>query len=374
MAYTTVDDGSEYFQATIYTGNASDGLAITNSGNSNLQPDWLWIKKRSGSGQHVFVDSTRGVNKQLFSSLTDAEQTSTKFVASLDSDGFTLNDSSSGTGDTNTTNGGTYVAWQWKANGGTTTTNDASATSVGTIDSVYQANTTAGFSIVTYTGTGSEGTIAHGLGATPKMIIWKRRDSSANWSVQGTQSGIDTDRVELVLNSNGAVSSADSRIGRQSQWSSTVFEVNNYTDQNADGGTYVAYCFAEKQGYSKFGSYTANGNVDGPFVYTGFRPAWVMFKQTNSNDTAHWFIYDSTRSPTNVIGDVGLAANLSTEEGLGSTWNPNTSDSVVDFVSNGFKIRTTATSGFNISGNTMIYMAFAEHPFVSSKGVPVTAR
>jgi len=373
MAYTTIDDPSEYFQTTTYTGNASDGLAITNSGNSNLQPDWLWIKKRSGSGKHVLVDSTRGVNKQLFSDDNDPEQTSTKFVASLDSDGFTLNDSSSGSGDTNTTSGGTYVAWQWKANGGTTSSN-----SDGDITSTVQANTTAGFSIVTYTGNGngSDQTVGHGLGAECKVVFAKMRtDSGDSWRVfheSVSQSG----GGNLFLNGTSLLDTGDP--ARIKSTNTSTFTLLAYTSPynalNASSKNYVAYCFAEKQGYSKFGSYTANGNVNGTFVYTGFKPAWVLFKQTNSSDTAHWFIYDSTRSPTNVIGDVGLAPDLTNAEGLGSTWNPNTSNSVVDFVSNGFKTRTTATSGFNIADNTMIYMAFAEHPFVSSKGVPVTAR
>jgi len=360
MAYTTIDDPSEYFQTLLYSGNASNNRALTNDGNSDLQPDWVWIKERSSTSAHKIFDSTRGVGKSLSSNSSDGEE-SYPFLSSFDSDGFTIGTSD---GSTNAS-GDTYVAWQWKANGGTTTTNDASSTGVGTIDSVYQANTTAGFSIVTYTGTGSEGTIAHGLGATPKLIIWKRRtDNGNNWSTQGKISGIDTDRVELTLNSTGAKSSVDSRIGRQSQWSSTVFEVNTYVDQNASSKDYVAYCFTDIKGYSKIGSFTGNGNADGPFVYTGFKPAWVLIKITNT--TNNWILFDNKRSNVsgaNVNGNM-LRPNLSDAE---------LTDDDLDFTSNGFKFRRS-TAGFNGDGNSYIYMAFAEHPFVSSQGVPVTAR
>ena len=357
MAYTTVDDGSAYFQTITYSGNASSNRALTNDGNSDLQPDWVWIKERSSTSAHKIFDSTRGVGKALGSNTSDGEE-SYPFLSSFDSNGFTIATSD---GSTNAS-GDTYVAWQWKANGGTTTTNDASATSIGTIDSVYQANTTAGFSIVTYTGSGSEGTIAHGLGATPKLIIWKRRtDNGNNWSVQGKISGIDTDRVEINLNSTGAKSSVDSRIGRQSQWSSTVFEVNTYVDQNASSKDYVAYCFAEIKGYSKMGSYTGNGNNDGTFVYTGFKPAWLLIKRTDAAED--WWLHDNKRNPINPIDKQLYANSTSTEP----------TETSEDFVSNGFKFRNFNVN-WNASGGTFIYLAFAEHPFVSSKGVPVTAR
>ena len=474
MAYTTIDDPSAFFQTKLYTGTGST-LSLTNDGNSNLQPDWVWIKNRSGSNWHVLQDSSRGSGQSLFSNDTyqETNDSSTRNIQ-FDSNGITLSGSTSSFNDINGSSNN-LVAWQWKAGGSTPTKtykvvvvsdsgnkyrfrnsgdtatfaqsavtldlqeggtyvfdwSDSSAqahpirfslTSNGTHgggseyttgvvkdDSAYkttitvpsgvstlyyycqyhsgmggqvntnsthgqtnfdgstlsvsQPNTTAGFSIVTYTGTGSEGTIAHGLGATPKMIIWKRRDSSANWSVQGTQSAINTDRVEIVLNSTSAVSSADSRIGRQSQWNSTVFEVNTYTDQNADGGTYLAYCFAEIKGYSKFGSYTGNGNADGTFVYTGFKPAWIMAKKTSA--TGAWHIWDNKRDTTNPNSG-RLLANTSDAEALLAGVN-------IDHLSNGFKYRTS-DGALNGSGASYIYMAFAEHPFVSSDGVPVTAR
>ena len=364
MAYTTIDDPSAHFHTRLYSGNGSTQSITNNANAGNFKPDWLWIKERTSTSQHFLFDSTRGVGKYLHSDSNSSEGNDVHNT-SFDTNGF-------GIGQQNGTNENsqTYVAWQWKANGGTTTSGGSDDT-VST--SAHQANTTAGFSVVTYSGTGTTGhTVAHGLGVAPEVIILKARNKSQNWRVFHHKTASDGTK-RLILDQTNA--QEDAAFLNDTAPSSTVFTLGASDDAwNASDGTYVAYCFAPIQGYSKFGSYKANGNVDGPFVYTGFKPAWVMFKQTNSSDTAHWFIYDSTRSPTNVIGDVGLAPNLSNAEGLGSTWNPNTSNSVVDFVSNGFKIRTTATSGFNINGNTMIYMAFAEHPFVSSKGVPVTAR
>ena len=359
MAYTTIDDPSAHFQATTYTGNNSDGLAITNSGNSNLQPDWLWIKKRSGSGQHVFVDSTRGTNKQLFSSLTDAEQTSTKFVASLDSDGFTLNDSSSGTGDTNTTNGGTYVAWQWKANGGTTSSNTD-----GGITSTVQANTEAGFSIVTYTGTGSATTVGHGLGIVPSWYVVKRRSATEGWTLYHHENTSAPETDHLLLESTSATTD-QADIWNDTAPTSSVFSLGNNSAINASGSTYVAYCFSEVKGYSKFGSYIGNGNSDGTFVYTGFKPSWIMLKRTDS--TNNWNIFDNKRDVDNQVGNV-LYANLSDAEGADAAHS-----SANDFLSNGFKLRETGNA---VNGNDAVYLyiAFAEHPFVSSKGVPTTAR
>ena len=353
MAYTTIDDGSEYFQAQTYTGNASDGLAITNSGNSNLQPDWLWIKKRSGSGKHVLVDSTRGVNKQLFSDDTDAEQTSTKFVASLDSDGFTLNDSSSGSGDTNTTSGGTYVGWQWKANGGTTSTNNDGSTA-----STVQANTTAGFSIVTFSrSAGGTITVGHGLGKKPDWIIVKSRQTTNNWVVTHKSLGTEMQDYYMILNGTDASSNSNDIFGGEP--TTSVFSTTNNVASNDNQ---VAYCFTSIKGYSKFGSYTGNGSTGGAFVYTGFKPAWLMVKKSAGNARA-WVIHDNTQDPINPTAN-RLDAN---------TTEANQSSGHFDFLSNGFKCRSTE-GATNQDTHTFVYMAFAEHPFVSSKGVPTTAR
>ena len=349
MAYTTIDDPSQYFQTVLWTGNNSS-RSITNDGNSDMQPDWVWTKKRSAAQNHCVTDSSRGVGNILFPDVADAES-ATQLLTSFDSDGFSINNNA-----LINENSATYVGWQWKANGGTTTTNDASSTGVGTIDSVYQANTTAGFSIVTYTGTGSAGTIAHGLGVAPTLIIGKDRDDTSQWFVQHPHYGA-THYGEL---DDTTVFADDANYFNDSTPTSTVFGIG--TD-GATGGTtdYVAYCFAEKQGYSKFGGYTGNGNADGPFVYTGFKPAWVMMKRTDN--TSSWNILDNKRDTFNVMDTQLLADGNEADQDY--DW--------MDFLSNGFKIRRNSTQN-NADGGTYIYMAFAESPFVSSKGVPTTAR
>jgi|TARA_R100001443_G_scaffold70627_1_gene78928 hypothetical protein len=360
MAYTTIDDGSAYFQTATWTGNGST-QSITNGGNSDLQPDWIWTKRRNGDGQnHHGIDSTRGASKAMVINDVDGEATKSNGITAFNSDGFSV-----GTDTNFNNNTTTYVGWQWKANGGTTTTNDASATSVGSIDSVYQANTTAGFSIVTYTGTGSNGTIAHGLGSTPKWYFVKNRSES---SISGTgQSWI----VYHSVMAHGAamfLNTDDSKMNHSPFWNSTAptsttFSVGTDSRTNTSGDDYIAYCFAEKQGYSKFGSYVGNANADGPFVYTGFKPAWVMTK--NMSNAGGWAIMDTGRSPFNVINEY-LIANTADTESSGQDFD-------IDSVSNGFKVRYT-NGNYNANGSTIIYMAFAEHPFVSSKGVPTTAR
>ena len=354
MAYTTIDDPSEFFQTKLYTGTGSS-LALTNDGNSDLQPDWVWAKRRDGTYSHALFDSSRGSTKRLVSNLSNAEDTNAQYITSFDSDGFT-----SGTDANLNQSSLTYVAWQWKANGGTTTTNDASATSVGTIDSVIQANTTAGFSIVTYTGTGSNGTIAHGLGATPQMYWVKRRSADEHWQVYS----------EKIGNTKYFQITTDGEITGSNRWNNTsptssVFSVGDHASVNGSSDTYVAYCFTDIKGYSKFGSYTGNGNADGAFVYTGFKPAWLLVKRFDANGNS-WYLFDSARNEVNVVDNI-LRPNIANAELTDDTGTN------LDFVSNGFKTRTTSADTNN-NGGTYIYMAFAEHPFVSSKGVPTTAR
>ena len=351
MAYTTIDDPSQYFQVATWSGNASN-QAITNDGNSDLQPDWLWIKARNEASDHALLDSTRGLTKRIHSNTTDQETNdSSATVSSFDSDGFTMtqynvaNDSDD-----------TGVAWQWKANGGTTSSN-----SDGSITSTVQANTTAGFSIVTYTGAGGNQTIGHGLGVVPKWILIKRRDDAGDWTGYHSVLG---DEKFMRLNSGNAVGDQATYFNDTTP-TSTVFTVGNAGDVNYSTGTHVAYCFAEIQGYSKFGSYKGNGSstvTNGPFIYTGFKPAWTMIKRSDSTSDG-WYIHDSTRSPNNVI-DKAFRANADNAE----------SGENIDFLSNGFAIRIGANNNFNNASGTYIYMAFAEHPFVSSEGVPVTAR
>ena len=362
MAYTTIDDPSAHFQTTLYTGNRSSSQTITNDGNSDLKPDWLWIKPRNDTvlHSHSLFDSTRGVTKGLASNLSEAEYTTSSKVTSFNTDGFSIGNGASVNQPDRDVN---YVTWQWKANGGTTTTNDASATGVGTIDSVYQANTTAGFSIVTYTGTTSAGTIAHGLGAVPKMIIIKNRDDGAeNWAVYHAGIASDAETDYMYLDTNNAAAD-DANLFNDTAPTSTVFSIGTSGVVN-QAEAHVAYCFAEIKGYSKFGSYTGNGSTDGTFVYTGFRPAFIMAR---SHDNAEgWNMIDNKREGFNVNND-WLSANSTAAENDGATYT------LIDILSNGFKWRNADING-NGSGRNCLYMAFAEHPFVSSEGVPVTAR
>ena len=344
MAYTTINKPSDYFNTKLYTGTGAT-QSITGVG---FQPDMNWCKLRTTAYNHVIVDAVRGVTKVIRPNLNNTEDTYTNAITSFDSDGFTLGADTNGE---HNRNGDNIVSWNWKANGAGVSNTD------GDITSTVSANTTSGFSIVSYTGTGSEATIGHGLGVTPKIVFFKRLDSSANWVVQTPLLG---NRVQLVLNDTSA-ENTDSRLGASDNWSNSVFTVGTYGDMNGSGGTYIAYCFAEKTGFSKFGSYTGAGS-NFPFIYTGFKPAFVMFKNTSS--ALFWQIHDSARDPFNEV-QKRLAANSSDAEGSGSI--------PIDFLSNGIKLRTTATT-WNESGSNFIYMAFAEAPLVASNNVPTTAR
>ena len=349
MAYTDIDDPSAHFQTALYTGN-SGTQSITNDGNSDLKPDLVWTKCISGASHHTNVDSSRGAGKQIYPNLAYQEE-SVNGVSAFLTDGFTL-----GSNGTANANSATFAAWQWKANGGTTT---SFAESGNNPAGTYQANTTSGFSIVTYTGTGAAGTIAHGLGVAPKMIFVRNRDVADPWAVYY---GDATDY--LVLNTTAAT------VDNAAWWndtapSSTVFTVNTDHSVNADGEDYIAYCFANVQSFSKVGTYVANANVDGPFIYCGFKPAWILRKALPRAEP--WMLIDNKRNPVNVA-----ASNLdASSNGAEST----TGDYYIDFVSNGFKVRSETTSyGNHTVGNIYIYMAFAENPFVTSTGIPTTAR
>ena len=352
MAYTTIDDPSAYFQIALYTGNGSSTNAITNDGNSDLKPDWLWLKSRSIVSDNIIFDSTRGTNKRISTNTNSGEETQA-FYSSFDTDGFTLGDSNANVNQ----NSATYVCWQWKANGGTTSSNSS-----GDITTTVQANTTAGFSIFTYTGTGTAGdTIGHGLGAVPSLFIIKRRSGTEDWVVYHHKNTSSPETDHLLLNATDATSDSDTRFNDTAP-TSTLITLGNNAVVNASSSTYVGYAFAEKQGYSKFGSYTGNGSTNGAFVYTGFKPAFVILKR--SSGVADWNIFDNKRPNAFNEANGRLRTNDSTVE--------STSDAGVDLLSNGFKCRLG--SEFNADGTTNIYMAFAEHPFVSSKGVPTTAR
>jgi len=319
MAYTNIDDPSAYFQATTYTGTNSSGNSITNSGNSDLQPDMVWIKVRTYDNPHIIQDTSRGfagngeVNL-LVPNTTGAEATNGAFE-SFDSNGFTV-------GGTNPTsrayNGSTdsYIAWQWKANGGTTSSNTD-----GSITTTVQANQDAGFSIITYTGNGTAGaTFGHGLGVAPSMVIVKKRSATPladSWGVW--HQGLTSAAYNLLLNTNAAESNSWN-VWNSTEPTSSVITVSNDSTGNYNGQPYVAYAFAEKQGYSKFGKYVGNGNSNGPFVYTGFKPAFVLIK--NINTTQVWIMYDGARKPFNRDDNVAsLYASESNAEYTGPSFH-----------------------------------------------------
>ena len=335
---TQADD---YFNTVLYTGNG-DARTISGVG---FQPDWVWLKSRSTTGTHVLTDSVRGGNKQLFSNLTNAEASSTIKLTGFASDGFTLGaDDGSGTGDANY-NGTTYASWNWKANGGTTSSNTD-----GSITSTVQANTTAGFSIVLYNGEGDgQATVGHGLGVKPQVIIPKNRSTTGSYHMY--HEAIDASAPQnygIILNSTNARTD-DHGFHNDTAPTSSVFTIGTYNNFDND---YVAYCFAEVEGYSKFGSYTGNGNADGTFVYLGFRPAWIMTKVTSAGN--QWQIHDNKRNTSNVANKF-LIPNATNAENTGT-------GVLIDFLSNGFKIYANGNS-INANAATYIYMAFAEQPF-----------
>ena len=349
-----IPDGRTVMATTLYTGtNAS--LAVSNAVNGvGMQPDFLWIKSRTTAANHALMDSIRGVANQLQSSTTNAESTNSagKGLQSFNTGGFTLGQESDAVGGTNA-NGASYVAWQWKA--GTTSASNTN----GSITSTVSAGATQGFSVATYTGNGSAGaTFGHGLGVTPAMIIIKARTATAaeNWFVY--HQNLTAVTYYLRLNStnaqtDGGSSGATSRV---TAISSSVITLGPNAEVNESTKTYVAYVFSAVAGYSAFGSYTGNGSSDGPFLYTGFRPRFIMTKRTNT--TGDWLIFDTSRDTYNVAGQA-LYPNYSVAE---VNYGTGSGAGFWDFLSNGFKIRSNSVSANN-SGDTYIYVAFAENPF-----------
>jgi hypothetical protein len=342
----TIPNGALYMAATTYTGNGTS-QSILNSANTttgvSFQPDLVWIKGRSGATNNGLQDSVRGTaGGILISNSTAAESAGGAYVSSLNSNGFTVNANTSGNG-----SGSTYVGWQWKASNAAAVSNTS-----GSITSQVSANPSAGFSIVTYTGTGANATVGHGLGVAPKFIIIKNR--SAAWSWITGNSNYTSWAFAQNLNSTVAQTSSPTAFNSTAPTSS-VFSIGTAVEVNASGNAMVAYCFAEIAGYSKFGSYTGNGSADGPFVYLGFRPRYVLIKRT---DTAggSWNIRDTSRDTYNTA-TAGLFANLS---------NAESTQAAIDILSNGFKMRDAGGVETNASGGTYIYAAFAENPFKNS--------
>ena len=329
MAYTTIDNPELYFQAKLYTGTGSE-QAITLDGDENMQPNWVWVKCRSHTENHVIHDSVRGATKVLHSDTTDGEYTVAQGLKSFGSDGFTV-----GTSNFMNQSSRTFVAWTWKE------------------------STTAGFDIVSYTGNATNRTISHGLSAALDFIIVKNRATTNQWCIYNRPRSAEK---FIHLDVTDAESDA-ATVWQDTEPTSSVFSVGTSALTNGDGNAMIAYCFAPIQGFSKFGSYTGNGDADGAYVHLGFRPAWIVVKRTDSANS--WMMYDNKRNPINLV-DNPLYAEGSDAEGTSSAAS-------FDFLSNGFKCRGTG-SAINASGATMIYMAFAESPFVNSNGVPNNAR
>ena len=334
MAYTTIDDPGEYFNTVIYTGNNVAARGITGVG---FQPDWVWLKDRSVGYPHITWDSGRTNKASLAINTTAAEVTTTaRTLSSFDSDGFTTPNV---TGDIFNDNGTAFVAWNW-----------------------YK-DSTAGFDIVSWAGNATNRTISHSLSAVPAMMIVKNRSAATSWIVYHHKNTTAPQTDHLKLDTNDATSDDDS-MWNDTAPTSSVLSLKTSTSVNGNSANYIAYLFAEKQGYSKFGSYIGNGNANGSFVYLGFKPAFLMIKCTDA--ARSWQIHNSKSSPFNTGNtNARLFANLVDAEATNSS---------LDLLSNGFKTREGDDLNTNGSGNAYIYMAFAEQPFVTSKGIPATAR
>jgi len=348
MAYTTIKKPSDYFNTKLYTGNGST-QNITGVG---FQPDLIWLKDRDATDWHWWNDAVRGATKTIFSNVTNAESTQATSITAFDTDGFTLgNDGSVNRNNDN------YVAWNWLGANGTASNTD------GSITSTVSANTTSGFSIVSYTGNATDGaTVGHGLGAVPDMLIGKDLSDGSGWGIWHkdlTNAGYKLSFTTDAQADDSALFGGSSRTAP----TSSVFTLGSGGGLNGSNAN-IIYAFTSIKGFSKFGSYTGNGNANGTFVYTGFKPAFVMIKHTNG--TSNWTINDTGRDPTNV-NNLRLFPNQNVAESSGS-------DSM-DMLSNGFKFRST-DGGNNGSGDTYIFMAFAAEPLVAnvSSSIPATAR
>ena len=341
-----IDKPNLHFNTKLYTGTDAN-LSITGV---NFQPDLTWIKSRSATGAHQLMDAVRGAAKRLSSNSSGVEDAANGLL-SFDTDGFSMGNSS--TSHNMNGSGVTYVSWNWKAGNSA-----GSSNTDGSITSTVSANTTAGFSIVSYTGTGANATVGHGLGAVPKLVITKNRSNVHSWGVYHASVG---NTKSTPLDDNLAAQT-NSAYWNNTTPTSSVFTVSTGNDVNKSGDNMIAYCFVEKKGFSKFGSYTGNSSTDGTFIYTGFKPAFVIFKSTGGTES--WSMVDNKRDTDNVVKNQ-LFPNLNAAE--------ETSNNVMDFCSNGFKMRNSDTR-YNSSSYTYMYMAFAENPIVGSNNIPATAR
>ena len=342
MAYTTINKSTDYFNTLTYTGDDGTNRSITGVG---FQPDFIWFKDRSNSFNHYLFDIIRDGQTYYISSNNNAgEAADTTSLKSMDSDGFTVGASAGVNGNNNN-----YASWNWKANG------TGVANTAGSINSTVSVNTTSGFSIVKYTGTGSAATVGHGLGVKPDMIFSKPYSTAGDWNVYNDSFAA---QQRIKLNSTAGVSTNSGIFS--SLPTSTLVSIGTSGDINANGTSHLFYCFNSVQGYSKFGSYTGNNNADGTFVYLGFKPAFVMIKR--SSDVQGWVMWDSKRPGYNLTNQ-SLTANESSAEETGRTF---------DMLSNGFKLRDTNTA--TNAASTYIYMAFAAAPLVGTNNIPANAR
>ena len=358
MAYTTINKSRDYFSTTLYTSNnGSSPRTISGVGHN---PDMIWVKNRdSGSYNHVLADKVRGTTNILYPDGSNAQVVNpvTGTITSTNSDGFVLTSGSSNLSNYDV-GSNKEVVWSWKANG------QGSSNTDGSINTTYTSvDTASGFSISTYTGTGSASTIGHGLGVTPNVMLAKRLNSSGQWDMY--HSGLSNAKSGSIVLNDSAAFASDSSIWNNTDPTSSLVNIGTSSTTNTSSGTYVMYCFAEKNGFSKFGTYTGNGdNTNGAFIYVGFKPAFLMIK---CSDTAgeHWHIHDTKRQTFNVDNRY-LLANTSDAESTSNSY-------AIDILSNGFKARTDNAST-NGSGKSYIFMAFAEAPLVGTNNVPCTAR
>jgi len=353
MAYTTINKQSAHFNTKLYTGTGSSN-AQTGVG---FQPDFTWIKSRdSSSYNNLIFDAVRGATKYIKSDANSAENTLAESLKSFDTNGFTV-----GTEADVNNNGTSYVAWNWKAAG------SSSSNSNGSVTSTVSANTTSGFSIVKWTGTGANATIGHGLGVVPKMIIVKDTDANDNWNVYHASIGNDS---HLHLNLTNA-NSGSSTYWQDYTPTNSIFYIGSDPAINASGNEFIAYCFADITGFSKFGKFTSKGDDDGVFVNTGFAPQLVMLKPLVSDTWSNWYVFDNVRRDFN-LNDKPLYWNLATREAYYGG-SPASNYAQIDILSNGFKIRRDGNWGPGSSNQASVYMAFGQ-TLVGSNNVPVTAR
>ena len=350
MAYTTINKPSVYFDTKLWTGN--NGSSLTISG-LNFQPDLTWVKARNATESHGWYDKLRGALYRIRGSSTQESISVAGTVTGWTSDGFSLGTSDEVNGSYN------YVGWNWKANG------QGSSNTDGSINTTYtSANTTSGFSMVRYTGTGSNATIGHGLGKVPRTIFVKDLSASNAWRVYTEATG---NASQGELNDGTSFDSGNTSMWNSTTPTATLFSIGTHGSVNTSNRSYIAYCFADVQGYSKVGSFTGNGSADGTFVYTGFKPAFVMIKNTATNSS--WYMYDNKRPSVYNPNATVLFSNTNEAE----ITNASNSEHPIDFLSTGFKIRTTSAAR-NGDGNKIWFIAYAEAPLVGSNNVPATAR